>query len=71
MAENPSTVILLNHLHQYLLNIYINIIDFDVYPKGISIDTTGKEGSINHEFLHLFGVLDGYEVHWKMYLCLL
>lgn len=34
--------------------------NLDTYPKGISIETTGYKELLIHEFLHLFGVSDGY-----------
>lgn len=44
-------------------------VNIDKYPRGISIDTTSYRESIFHEFLHLFGVNDGYDADTKETIC--
>ena len=40
-----------------------------VYPTGISVDTTGYREVIIHEFLHLFGISEGYDERSKKNTC--
>ena len=36
---------------------------YDEYPRGLAMEITGHTQSQYHEFLHLFGVSEGYDEH--------
>ena len=38
---------------------------FEKYPDAIAVETTGKKESLFHEFLHIFGVGEGYDDETK------